>query len=108
MTVHFVVRQVSSGPARNVKYLMPRLPLVTRKALMDRFGIDRRAPGGGRERCVAKNCGRREPYLKHVIDASIRCRSSPPPTSFEMRITRRIHTIDRFTRLHACKECETR
>lgn len=47
MTVHFVVRQVSSGPAGNVKYLMPRpLPLVTRKALMDRFGIDRRPPGG--------------------------------------------------------------
>lgn len=94
MTVHFVVRQVSSGPAGNIKYLMPRPP-TTRDSqgsdgsIWDRSSSPWRADWeGARRRIVAGGVrgkeGGREPYLKHVIDASIRCRSVPPRTTFEM------------------------
>lgn len=79
MTVHFVVGQVSSGPARNVKYLMPRL-LVTRKGLMDRFAIDRASPWRWNEKvracvcvCVGKNCGRWRSGGRAIFETRDRC-----------------------------------
>lgn len=77
-----------------------------------------RPPGGGTRKCARARVmcvsGRIAggggvgggPYLKHVIDASIR----PPRTTFEMH-----NALDEYTRYRqiyevarACKECETR
>lgn len=57
MTVHFVVRQVSSGPAGNIKYLMPRPP-TTRDSQGSDGSIWDRSSSPWRADWEEKNLGR--------------------------------------------------
>lgn len=100
MTVHFVVRQVSSGPARNVKYLMP--PTTTRDSQGSDGSIcDRSSSPWRRKGKVCREELRAEEKEEGgaIFETRDRCvrsmPSSPPRTTFEMHITPSTNTHDR-------------